>query len=268
MKQHPAFEILLYLLFELSLEHLQAAPAIPEPPVVIYGQVTPSSPALDLANVTFTLTGNSETLTTPQPVQIVTVESQSYYILKIPFETRTIIGGPALTATPNTLALPAADTTYTVTAKIGTTTATLPTGKTTLLYSAQRQGIIDRIDLTLGGETYAQWSQRIFGSLVSQTGDADGDGRTNYEEYLAGTDPKNATSRLTIKTFSPLPGGGMSITWETITGKTYRIERSSSLSPNQWTSLQDNIQGDGTTKSFSDANPGNAPRLFYRVAVK
>jgi hypothetical protein len=76
----------------------------------------------------------------------------------------------------------------------------MPTGKETLFYSAQCQGIIDRIDLTLGGETYAHGSQRIFGSLFSQTddadadadvdGDGDGNGRIGYEEYLASTDPK------------------------------------------------------------------------------
>lgn len=244
-----------------------SAQGIPEPPIVFYGQVTASPPAPDLSMITFTLTGNSEILTTPTPVQIVTVESQSYYIVQIPFETRTVAGGPALTPTPNTLALPAAETTYTVTAKVGTTAATLPTGKTTLIYSAQSQGLIDRIDLSLGGETYEQWSQRIFGSLVSKTDDADGDGRTNYEEYLAGTDPKNANSRLTVKTFTPLPGGGMSFTWDTITGKTYRIERSTSLTPSQWSVLQDNIEGDGTLKTFSDSAPASDPHQFYRIAV-
>lgn len=169
--------------------------------------------------------------------------------------------------TPNTLALPAADTTYTVTAKVGATNATLPIGKTTLIYSAQSQGLIARIDLSLGGETYEQWSQRIFGSLVSQTDDADGDDRTNYEEYLAGTDPKNANSRLTVKTFTPLPGGGFSLTWDTQSDRTYRVERSTSLASNQWTTLQDNIQGDGTVKTFTDSQPGTSPHLFYRIAV-
>lgn len=94
-------------------------------------------------------------------------------------------GETRLFACFGTLSLTAADTTYTVTAKVGTASATLPIGRTTLIYGAPTQGLIDRIDLTLGGETYAQWSQRIFGSLVSQTDDADGDGRRNYDEYLA-----------------------------------------------------------------------------------
>lgn len=251
----------------ISVEPLWALTALPEPPVVLYGKITPASPAQDLSAVTFTLTGNSETLTTPTPVLVVTVDGQSYYILKIPFETRTITGGQVLTATSNTLALPVSDTTFTVTAKVGPTTAMLPSGKTTLIYSAQREGLIDRVDLTLGGETYEQWSQRLFGSLVSQTADADGDGRTNYEEYLAGTDPQNANSRLTVRSFAPLPGGGLTLTWDTVTGKTYSVQRSTSLAPNQWTILQSNLNGDGATKSFSDTNPGTATHLFYRIAV-
>jgi hypothetical protein len=216
--------------------------AIPEPPVVFFGQVTPALPAPDFSTVIFTLTGNSETITTATPTRVVTIEGASWFIVSIPFETRAVSGSPALTATPNTLALTAANTTYTVTtytvtAKLGPANATLPTGKTTLIYGATTQGLIDRIDLTLGGENFAQWSQRVFGSLVSQTDDADGDGRSNYEEYLAGTDPQNPSSRLSVKTFAPLPGGGLTLTWETTQGKTYQVERSDSLTPGQWNIL-------------------------------
>lgn len=241
-------------------------PAISEPPVILYGQVSPSTPAPDLSTVTFTLTGNAETLATAIPARVVTIEGASWFIVSIPFETRSTQGGPALTATPNTLALTAANTSYTLTAKVGTATATLPNGKTTLIYGAPTQGLIDRIDLTLG-ETYEQWSQRLFGSLVSQTADADGDGRSNYEEYLAGTNPLDPNSRLMVKSFTPLPGGGFTITWDTVSGKYYRIERSTSLAPNQWTSLQSNVSGDGGPKSYTDTNQGTAARLFYRIAV-
>jgi len=92
-------------------------------------------------------------------------------------------------------------------------------------------------------------------------------GRTNYEEYPAGTDLKNANSRLTIKTFTPLPGGGYSLTWDTQSGRTYRVERSSSLTPNQWIPLQTNVTGESTPKSYTVTTPGSPPQLFYRIAV-
>ena len=246
---------------------LAAQPALPEPPVIFFGKVTPATPAPDLTTVSFTLTSNSETVTTATPARVVTVEGASWFIVSIPFESRTVSGSPTLVSTPGTLALTVANTTYTVTAKVGTATATVPTSKTTLIYGVPTQGLIDRIDINLGGDTFAQWSLRLFGSLVSQTADADGDGRTNYEEYLAGTDPQNANSRLTVKTVAPLPGGGLTLTWDTVVGRTYSVERSSSLAPNQWITLQSNVAGDGTIISCTDTNPGTATRLFYRVAV-
>lgn len=54
---------------------------------------------------------------------MVTVSGQSYFIVKVPFETRSIQGGSSLTATPNTLALTIANTTYTVSANVGTAIA-------------------------------------------------------------------------------------------------------------------------------------------------
>ncbi len=105
------------------------------------------------------------------------------------------------------------------------------------------------------------------GTFVSQTADADGDGPTNYEEHLARTDAQNPNSRLIVRTFTPLPGGGLTLTWNTISCKTFQVERSTSLASSQWTTLQANVQGDGTIKSFTDTNPGSATRLFNRISV-
>lgn len=249
----------------LSISTLSAQ-GIPEPPIIFYGMLSSASPSPDLSTVAFTLTGNSETVTTTTPTQLVTVDSQNYFIVKIPFETRAIQGGTNLTATANTLALPATNTTYTVSAKVGTHVAIIPNNKTSLTYSAQQQGLIERIDLSLS-ETYEQWSQRQFGSIVSQTEDPDGDNHSNYEEYLAGTNPQDSNSRLSVKTFSLQSNGEFTVTWDTVQGKTYRVERSSSLNPDQWTTLQSNILGDGSVKNYTDQNPTAAPRLFYRIAV-
>ncbi len=71
-----------------------------EPPVMFYGQVTPASPAPDLSTVTFTFAGNAETLTTAAPARVVSIEGTRWFIVSIPFESRTVQGGPALAASP------------------------------------------------------------------------------------------------------------------------------------------------------------------------
>lgn len=73
-----------------------------------------------------------------------------------------------------------------------------------------------------------------FSAVVSQTADADGDGKSNYAEYLAGTDPKNASSKLFVRGISPA-GNGLTLNWDSISGKSYSVERSANLST--WTTL-------------------------------
>ena len=43
-------------------------------------------------------------------------------------------------------------------------------------------------------------------SASDRTGDKDGDGALNWEEYLAGTDPMDPTSYLKINSFTAKPG--------------------------------------------------------------
>jgi glycosidase len=51
-------------------------------------------------------------------------------------------------------------------------------------------------------------------------GDPDGDNFTNLEEYLAGTDPRDATSLLRI---TELAGAGRVISWSSIPGRNYQV---------------------------------------------
>lgn len=50
-------------------------------------------------------------------------------------------------------------------------------------------------------------------------------------------------------------------------GTTYANGQYAITFANQWTTLQINVAGDGSTKSFTYTNPGTATRLFYRIAV-
>lgn len=61
---------------------------------------------------------------------------------------------------------------------------------------------------------------------VDPNGDADGDGKTNYQEYLAGTDPKDPNSSLQSTSIAPTGAGALPISWRSVAGQTYTVERS------------------------------------------
>jgi hypothetical protein len=120
------------------------------------------------------------------------------------------------------------------------------------------------------------------------TADPDGDGWTNLEESVAGTDP-----------FSSLYPGGMlrpdlanhpatygdpingipqlitpeaiSLTWPTVPGKAYQIQYSADLTPNSWSFLPETLVGSGQNFTITiplTQNNGSPPdALFWRISI-
>lgn len=61
--------------------------------------------------------------------------------------------------------------------------------------------------------------------------------------------------------------GGMKLTWNTVTGKTYRIVATSSLTTpsSSWTNLSGDMVATAASTSWTDAGSGAVPQRFYRV---
>src|SRR5207253_9976348 len=58
------------------------------------------------------------------------------------------------------------------------------------------------------------WEMAYFGTLARDgKGDFDGDGRTDLEEFQAGTDPTDNGSVLRALTLSPMGGGATRLIW-------------------------------------------------------
>jgi hypothetical protein len=251
------------LIFAL-LATAKALAAIPEPDVVLYGRVTlsPVSTPYVPAGVTWTINGNAETLAASQ-TQIITVNTETFYLSRIPFETRKLADNTPLATTAGTLGLAVTAMSYSRSATVDGRNAVLPPGTGSFSYGANVQGLMEQLDLVIG-ENFTEWSQRVFGTLVNPNDDADGDGSTNYQEYTAGTDSQNPASRLFVKTFAK-NAGGVTFSWHASEGKTYTVERSTNLMT--WNVLQNDIVGSAGVAAFTDPNTAGNPKLFYKVRV-
>jgi len=98
-------------------------------------------------------------------------------------------------------------------------------------------------------------------------GDADHDGATNLEEYLAGTNPQDASDYLRItQIIKPTPGQTQ-ITWTSVAGKTYRIQYSTIL-VDPWLPIGSDVPATTTGTLTQLLFTGIATdRLFLRVRV-
>ncbi len=95
--------------------------------------------------------------------------------------------------------------------------------------------------------------------------DPDGDGFTNLQEYLAGTNPSNSTSALRITAIAR-EGNDIRLTWMTVGGKTNALERSTQSLTNYAAifAITNTIAG---TTNFTDIGAASLSNAFYRVRL-
>ncbi len=97
--------------------------------------------------------------------------------------------------------------------------------------------------------------------------DPDGDGWSNFHEYVSGTGPNDASSSLKITRLEPSGAGdGLLIEFPSVAGRSYRVERSLTLEAGSWVTLQDAIVGTGAEIEVADTGAAQ-PRRFYRVVA-
>lgn len=126
---------------------------------------------------------------------------------------------------------------------------------------------IDQGPMSTNGLPIA-WELLNFGQTgVDPKADPDGDGMNNLQEYLAGTNPKDAYSDLEITAFNSTTGGTLAtVTWESVLTRNYYVQKRLSLDPGSpWLDSGLGLispDGSSTTRIIADTN---VPKRFYRV---
>lgn len=123
------------------------------------------------------------------------------------------------------------------------------------------------------------WRQAFFGTGATTNGsscatcDADGDGKTNLDEYLAGSNPGSAGSKLALSNISATPAGTVTVTWNsdqnagpaTLLYDVYRTDGPFG-NASAWTRIASNVPAAGASTFLGD-NASAITQRFYRVTM-
>jgi hypothetical protein len=111
------------------------------------------------------------------------------------------------------------------------------------------------------------YEQYYFGSVSTnrtRLTDTDGDGMTDYAEFIAGTDPTNAASNLRlIRSFAT--NGVMTAQWSAIPGRIYEVQTSTNLG--DWSPVSLWMQASSSPMTYTWTNASDKARSF-RVEVR
>jgi hypothetical protein len=98
-------------------------------------------------------------------------------------------------------------------------------------------------------------------------GHADSDGMSNWEEYIAGTDPTNNVSCFRILSIS---GDGTIIRWTSADGRFYSIQATTNLPATVFSNVAGavDLPASPDVNVFTNPPAGNGEPCFYRVQVR
>ena len=114
------------------------------------------------------------------------------------------------------------------------------------------------------------WELQYFGHLTGSdpNADADHDGMSNLAEWLAGTNPTNASSCLQLIAIPPNNPNVFVVSWPSVAGKYYRLERATNLLTGFNSVVQTNIAATAPTNTATDTAILPGKTRFYRVGVE
>lgn len=285
--------------FAVATSSILAVDAVPEPGLIIYGQVyslnSPSS-TVAIGSITWNNNpgGTGTAVTTSNygsslPQTVPSDSTGSFYIARVPFETvnpfgLTLDGSDffdLLSTTPDPHQLGFRITPL-GSATVKTAQVKAPGNPTFYNWSditanagAQKRGSVVRVDLlvdALPSDPFSVWMAGFLpggGPNAARTADPDHDGMTNEQEFLAGTHPLDPMSLLQAWFTPSANTANVTITWQSVAGKKYQLQKSLDLQPGNpsWLSEGAVFTASGNLSSQSAALPAGVNRSFYRVSV-
>ena len=266
-------------------------PGVPEPGLIIWGTVvntTNSSQSIPITTASWAVTDGTKSAvfndsSTP-PVRILTQGSLTYYVLEVPFDSRTfgtvVLSDPAAQGVNSFELKAASQPTYTLLATINGLLASVraidgvtASGTNVSLsgFNSMIRGRAVRVDLSITPplSPYDTWAARYFGSAgntnAAPSADPDLDGMNNAAEYLAGTDPTDRNSSLRILSLN-YTESQMTLSWMSATNKTYRIE-TAAQADGPYTEVGSVGPSTGNTTQGSITRSASDQKQFYRIRL-
>jgi len=191
-------------------------------------------------------------------------------------------GSNSWVALSNTL--PPGSTNFLVTGLLPSTSYDFRVSAVNPTYTSSYAMVTKATPAGIGDGIPGSWRLRYFGNGLSVIpgvsglhDDPDGDKMDNWKEYISGTDPTDPTSYLHIASATP-DGGGTVISFQTVNGIAYYLQKITNLASGSWTPVVDTvggstqadgtILGDGTLKEIRDSSGAPPSACYYRIQIK
>jgi len=113
-----------------------------------------------------------------------------------------------------------------------------------------------------------EWEQHYFREVSpsrTKSIDTDGDGATDYAEFVAGTDPTSSSSSLIVEDVQILPNNRAHVTWSSAAQKTYVLM--SSTDGVNWQKYTGELRASSDQTGYDIVLPSTSPFLFFKVQV-